>query len=110
MQDSKVFKILSYIGPLFLISLFIPQKNDPGVKLHCGQGMLLFVAEIIVSIIISILCVILAFIPFVGLIISSLLSSAVSLASLAFAIIGIVNAATDKDIPLPVIGGLAFYK
>lgn len=110
MQDTKIFKILSYIGPLFLISLFIEQKNDPGVKFHCGQGMLLFIAEFILGIVIGIICAILAFTPFVGVIIASLLSSVVGLVSLAFAIIGIINAATDKDVPLPVIGGFAFYK
>ena len=110
MQDTKVFKILSYIGPLFLISLFIEQKNDPDVKLHCGQGMLLFVTEFVLGLILGIVAIILNIIPFIGLLISSLLASAVSLIFFVFAIIGIINAATDKDVPLPVIGGLAFYK
>ena len=110
MQNTKIFKILSYIGPLFLISLFVEQKDDPGVKLHCGQGMLLFVTEIILSIVLGVVCAILLFVPFIGWIIATLLSAVCSIGLLVLAIIGIVNAATDKDVPVPVIGGLAFYK
>lgn len=110
MQDTKIFKILSYIGPLFLISLFIPQKDDSGVKLHCGQGMLLFVTEIILSIILGVVCAILLFIPIIGWIIATLLSFVCSIGLLILAIIGIINAATNKDVPVPIIGRFAFYK
>lgn len=110
MNETKIFKILSYIGPLFLISLFIEQKNDYGIKLHCGQGMLLFVLELALGVVVGIASVILFFIPIVGWLAAALLSLCSGAATLAFTIIGIVNAATDKDVPLPIIGSFAFYK
>ena len=110
MDSKKIFKILSYIGPLFLISLFVDSKDEPGVKLHCGQGMLLFVTDIILGIILGVVNTILAFIPSIGWLIALLLNVIVGLGMLALTIIGIINAATDKDVPLPLIGQLAFYK
>ncbi len=110
MENKKVFNILSYIGPLFLISLFIPEKNNPTTRLHCGQGMILCIVGAALSITLSILAWILFFIPVVGLITVWLLSIAVSIALVALNVIGIVNAATDKHVQLPIIGKYAFYK
>lgn len=110
MKYANVFKALSYVGPLFLISLFIEQKNDPGIKLHCSQGMLLFVIGVISGIVLGVVTTILAFIPFIGWIIALLLNAATSIVLFVLTILGIVNGATNKDVPLPVIGRFAFYK
>ena len=100
MQKNKLFHILSYIPLLFLISLFIPEKDNPTVRFHCGQGMLLTIVSAACSVISRTLGFTLGWIPFVGAIVSYLFS--------AFS--GIVNAANDKTEPLPLIGKYAFYR
>ena len=109
MQNNKIFNILSYIPLLFIISLFIPQKNDADVKFHCGQGMLLTILDIVAGVLFSVLGIVLGWIPLIGTIIS-IISSLVGIVVLILMIIGIINAATDKQAPLPVIGQFAFYR
>ena len=110
MQKNKLFHILSYIPPLFLISLFIPEKDNPTVRFHCGQGMLLTIVSAACSVITRTLGFTLGWIPFVGAIVSYLFSAFSGIAILVLMIIGIVNAANDKTEPLPLIGKYAFYR
>lgn len=110
MQKNKIFHILSYIPLLFLISLFIPEKDNPTVRFHCGQGMLLTIVSAACSAITRTLSFTLGWIPFAGSLIVYAFSALSGLVVFAFMIIGIVNAATDKTEPLPLIGKYAFYR
>lgn len=85
--------IVAYI--IFFIPLLTDSKNDPFVKYHVKQGLVLFIFYIIASV-----C---GYIPFIGWIISAILS----VLALIFLIIGIVNAVNGKQEPLPVIGKFA---
>lgn len=85
--------IVAYI--IFFIPLLTDSKNDPFVKYHVKQGLVLFIFYIIAS-----AC---GYIPFIGWIISAILS----VLALIFLIIGIVNAINGKQEPLPVIGKFA---
>ena len=109
MQKNKIFHILSYITVLFIISLFIPEKDNKAVKFHCGQGMILTILDIAAGIVLSILGSILGWIAIIGVLLS-IISTLVGIAVLVLIIIGIVNAINDKEEPLPVIGKYAFYK
>ncbi len=104
MQKNKVFHILSYIPLLFIISLFIPEKDDPTVKFHCGQGIVLTVFCVLCSVVNTVLGFIIGWIPFIGVIICGLVSLALSIITLALMIFGIYNAAKDKEEQLPIIG------
>lgn len=106
----KASNVLSYIGILFIVGMVIPDRDDPSVRFHCGQGLLLFVVSLILGLASGIIGAIMMFIPFIGGIISSLVSLCVSAITLVYMVIGIVNAATDKDVPLPIIGKYAFYR
>ena len=44
--DNKVYNVLSYIGPLFIVGLLLKPKNV-SVRFHANQGLVLFLAEII---------------------------------------------------------------
>jgi hypothetical protein len=46
-QDNKLMGILAYIGPLIIVS-YLVAKDDPFVKFHIKQGLVLFVIEIAV--------------------------------------------------------------
>lgn len=104
-SNGKIFAALSYVGILWLIGLLVdPDKNDPKVKFHVGQGLLLFIADIALNIISGILG------NFMPSAIMVLLNMAIWVFSIVFMIIGIVNAIHGEDKQLPVIGQFAFYK
>ena len=83
--------ILAYI--IFFIPLLTDAKNDPFVKYHVKQGLVLFICSAIAWAIVRVM-------PIIGWMISPLLD----LAILALAIIGIMNATNGVEKPLPVIG------
>ena len=47
--DSQKLSVLSYFGPLFLVP-FLLRKGDPFARFHANQGLLLFLAEILVNV------------------------------------------------------------
>jgi uncharacterized membrane protein len=88
--------ILAYIGPLVIVS-YVVAKDDPFVKFHIKQGLVLFVIEIIVQILGSIMWQLW---PLLQL---------VNLAVLVLAIIGIVHASQGKEMKLPLVGDFSSY-
>lgn len=105
-SNDKVFGILSYIGILWIVGL--AAGKTPFAKFHANQGLVLFLAEIVIGIAGGILSVI----PFIGFIgfIGAIVSGLGSLASLVLMILGIVNVAQGEMKPLPVIGGITIIK
>lgn len=91
-EKNKTMGILAYI--LFIIPLLAARESKFAMY-HANQGLALFVVAVASH-------VILAFIPFIG----SLLSGLMSLAVLAFMVIGIISASKGEMKPLPIIGGL----
>ena len=104
LENDKLFGILSYIGILVLVPIFAA-KDSRFARFHANQGLVLFLAEIAASIASSIL----GWIPFIR-VIGTILGSVVGLASLVFAIIGIVNVVNGKAKELPIIGGITLIK
>ena len=82
---------LAYIWILFLIPLFAA-KDSKFARFHANQGLLLFILDIIVSV--------LSYIPLIGWIIKLV----GGLLILAFVIIGVVNVVNGKAKELPLIG------
>lgn len=116
-SNAKLFKILSYFGILFLVGLCGNKENDKSVRFHVGQGIILcisYVAVSIVRVVLSIISYAIFYDAFDGLnIVGRLLTLGGSLLYiLVFVvnIIGIVNAIHEEDKELPVIGKFAFYK
>lgn len=110
MQKNKVFHILSYIWVLFLISLFIPDKDNKAVRFHCGQGMILTIFSLACGVVETLLGLVIGWIPVVGALVCGLVGLVLGIASIVLMVIGIINAVNDKEEPLPVIGKYAFYK
>lgn len=108
-QSNKAMAILCYIGIFVLIPIFAA-KNSPYARYHANQGLVLFLAEIVWSVFCSIINFCLGLLNIFGIlfmIISSVVSAILGILSLVFlalAIYGIVNAATGKAKPLPVLG------
>jgi len=108
-EDNKVMAILSYIGILFLIPL-LAAKDSKFARYHTNQGLVLFIADLIVGAAVSVVGTILAFIPILGWIVVALVSLAAGIAILALMIVGIINAANGKAKELPVIGKFRILK
>lgn len=123
----KVYKILSYIGILWLVGMFGKRKNEPAVRFHVGQGIILTICTVILSIVIYLINTFVIANIFVteleiwgvsmgktvsgtGLAIMSFLDFAVWGVQILFMILGIRNVCKGEDKELPVIGSHAFYK
>lgn len=90
-QKNTGMAVVAYI--LFFIPLLTDAKNDPFVKFHVKQGLVLFIGWIIVWVL--------------GWFISYLLWPILSLLDLALfvlLVVGIINAINGKMEPLPVVG------
>ena len=108
-ESNKIMAVLAYIGILFLIPLLVA-KDSKFAKFHTNQGIVLFIADIAIGVVITIVAIILAFIPVVGPIITAIVSGVLGLAIFALMILGIINAATGKAKELPLIGKIKILK
>lgn len=104
-SNGKLFSILAYLGILWVIGLFVdPEKNDPKVKFHVGQGIILTIANVALNVVSAILGM------FMPSFIMVILNMAIWAFSIIFMIMGIINANHGEEKELPVIGQFAFYK
>ena len=107
-EQNKLMAILAYI--LFFIPLLTgDHKKSPFVLFHTNQGTVLAISAIVYSIAYRILFRILIVIPILGWLLIFLLGLC-GFVFLVLAIIGIINAATGKMKPLPLIGKLTIIK
>lgn len=98
---NKVYGILSYIGFLFIIPL-LAAKDSRFAKFHANQGLVVFLAQMIINLASTIVCALLSAIHLGTM--AAVLAPLVSLVSLALSVIGIINAAQGKAKEIPVIG------
>ena len=91
---NTMMAVIAYI--VFFVPLLTDAKDDPFVKYHVKQGMVLFIAAVLAWLIISAL-------PVIGILIAPILDIAIIL----FLIIGIINAVNGVEKPLPLIGFFA---
>ncbi len=97
-DEGKSLAWLSYLGLLLLIPLMVNKDNEYS-KFHVKQGIVLLICGIAVTIISSNL----GFIPVIGAMTAALMR----ICLLVLAIMGIINALTEKTTPLPIIGQYA---
>jgi len=86
---------LCYLGLLIIIPLITEAKNEPYVKFHIKQGLVLLITGVAASVIMII--------PLLGWVLGGILYIIV----LVLFIIGLVNALTGKESALPLIGQFA---
>ncbi len=97
-SNTVVMSVLAYISILVLIPL-LAAKDDPVVKFHIRQGLVLFIMQVGLWAIGNYAWMFLGmFYPLLNLI---------NLGILVLAIIGIVNAVKKQEKELPLVGGLA---
>jgi len=100
--------ILAYLGILCLVPI-LAAKDSPFAKYHANQGLVLFIAWIALAIALAVLDSIASFLPG-GLYFLFSIVHLVYLAPFVLMILGIINAAGGKCVPLPVIGGIKLLK
>ena len=96
-EDNKVMALLAYIGILFLVPL-LAAKDSKFAKFHTNQGIVLFIAVIILGVVMAI--------PILGWIVGAV----GGVITLVLAIIGIVNAVQGRAKELPIIGKFKILK
>ncbi len=93
--NQTLMAVLAYLGILVIIPLVTESRNNPFVKYHIKQGLVLLIGMIIASILTSV--------PVFGWILSPILA----IATLILVIIGIMNVLNKEMKELPLIGHLA---
>lgn len=99
-EDPKTGKnitmaVVAYI--LFFVPLLTDSKNDPFVKFHVKQGLVIFISSVVVGIMSSVF-------PYTMWL---SLGWILNLAILVLFVLGIINALNGKEEYLPVVGKLA---
>jgi len=89
-ENNTAMGIIAYI--LFFVPLLTDAKNDPFVKYHVKQGLMVFLIAL-VAFIISPMIYLVAWV--------------INLFVLVMVILGIINVVNDKKEPLPLIGQYA---
>lgn len=124
-ENNKVMALFAYIGILFLIPL-LAAKDSKYARYHTNQGIILFITDMAVGLVLSVLGTVAGFIGVIfGLIDISVLTILVTaifglltgIASLVMCalilvlmVLGIYNAYTGKAKELPVIGKFRILK
>ena len=87
--------ILAYLGLLVIVP-YIVAKDDPFVKFHIKQGLVLLVIEVIMACLVTFLA------PLLG--VFSMFVSLINLGVFVLAIVGIVHVARGEMKELPLVG------
>lgn len=94
--NAVLYSVLAYFGLLFLIGMLAaPEKDTAFVKNHVNNGIILFGAGVIISILAGLSALIWILIPIVSIL---------SIALTVFAIMGIVKAVQKQTFTMPLIG------
>ncbi len=94
MNNQTLMGVLSYLGPLVIIP-FLTEKENPFVKFHIKQGLVLLIIEVVLSFAMKIFWPLM---PIIGII---------QLGVLILIIIGIINVLQNKEKDLPLVGSFA---
>ncbi len=103
-EQNKVVAAIGYIPVLFLVPL-LGASGSPFAKFHANQGLILTIAAIALGIARSVLCAIFGILPIFKSFVPEIISTIVSVAILAYIVIGVINAVQGKAKKLPFIGG-----
>ncbi len=93
-EENKVLAAIAYIGPLCLVPL-LAKKDSPFAQHHGKQGLVLFIAEIVISLV--------NIVPILG----QLVWLVGSIVFLVISIMGLVKALNGEMWEVPVIGQYA---
>lgn len=103
-ESNKVLAAIGYVPVLFLVPLLVaPQSRF--AKFHANQGLILTLGAVVLEVAQVILCAVFGAVPLLRRFVPEIISAVISVAILAYVVIGIVTAAQGKAKKLPFIGG-----
>lgn len=106
-EQNKAYAVLAYLGILFLVPL-LAAPNSRFARFHTNQGIVLFLATLVITAG-SIPLFFLSWLPILGCL--TAVAPFVAMAgAFVLMILGIINAATGKCEPLPLIGGIQILR
>lgn len=94
MEESTLMAVLAYIGPLVIVS-YLTKKDNPFVKFHIKQGLVLLVIEVAMWVIGMMVWMLWPVIQIVNIIV------------IVLSIVGILNALGKKEKELPFVGSFS---
>ncbi len=104
-EKNKALSAIGYIPVLFLVPLLVaPQSRY--AKFHANQGLILTIASFVLGIAQAVLCAIFGIMPFFREFVPVIIQAVVSVAILAYMVIGIIYAVQGRAKRLPIIGGM----
>lgn len=106
-QEEKIINILSYIGILWLVAYVTNHNNkdrNEKIEFHMQQGIRLTILGLVLWVALMILGPALGLLGFIGNFIYNIIVVFRNVIVIGLMIYGIINAATDKEIKLPIIG------
>lgn len=103
--DNKVIAILANFGILFFLPL-VCCPHSPFARFFSNRGLLV----LILGVVSGVLSAMLGWIPFIGWALSGLISLAIGIANLVILILSIIDAASGKTSPLPLVGDIRIIK
>jgi uncharacterized membrane protein len=105
-EKNKIFGILAYLGPLCFLPL-VSAKDSPYAKYHANQGFVVFVLWLVIAIAVRIVEGIFHTVGFYAL---DWVLGLLYIVPIGLLILGIINAAAGKCVPLPMVGGIKLMK
>ena len=106
--DQNIAGLLSYVlGPITGLVFFLLEKENRFVRFHAMQSIVVGVASFVFWIIFSILSTILAFVPFLGWILSAVVGMVAGLGFFVLWIVLMVKAFQGEEWEVPVLGKYA---
>ncbi len=109
-SDIECYCYFAYLGPFWFIGLLSEKRDNPKLRFHLNQGLLLFIAEVIAIVAVYFLSMLVRLIPYAGGVISALLWLAVIGCAGWLAVKGMLTVASDTKHRLPYIGGFNLLK
>jgi uncharacterized membrane protein len=107
-EQNRIFGILAYLGFFVLVPIIVA-KDSPFAKYHANQGLILAIIELVIFVFLSVITLIVYSVLPIAHYLTAFLEL-VWLAPLVLAILGIINAAQGKCVPLPIIGVVKLLK
>lgn len=108
-RNIKLLCVLSYIGPLFFMGKFSVEKDDPDVKFHSDQGLILFSLMVVLFAINFLLSLVLSFFPAMNEIIVILFSVAIVVMWIIITLMGIYSAVKGQRTKLPIVNDISKF-
>lgn len=104
-EQNKALAAVGYIPVLFLVPLLASPQSGYA-KFHANQGLILTLSAIVLFVAKEVLCAIFGIIPLLREFIPTIIETVISVAVVAYMVIGIIYAAQGKAKKLPIIGNL----